>query len=100
MTWRRRDRRARACKGTRPPRVPRPPCDKDSDTGEREEGKTTWHRVVSFNPRVVNFAKHLDKGEKVAIEGAMDNRSFEKDGQTHYISEVVANTLASLSVKK
>jgi single-strand DNA-binding protein len=73
---------------------------RDSETNERKDGKTVWHRVVSFNPRVVNFAKHLDKGEKVSVEGAMDNRSYEKDGATQYISEVVADTLSSLSVKK
>ena len=73
---------------------------KDQETGERKDGKTVWHRVVSFNPRVVNFAKHLEKGEKVAIEGYMDNRSFESQGETKYISEVVAETLASLASKK
>ena len=72
---------------------------RDQESGEKKGERTIWHRVVSFNPRVVNFAKHLKKGEKVAIEGFMDNRSFEKDGKTSYIHEIVADSLASLSTK-
>ena len=72
---------------------------RDAESGDRKGERTIWHRVVSFNPRVVNFAKHLNKGEKIAIRGFMDNRSFEKDGKTTYIHEIVADQLSSLATK-
>ncbi len=61
----------------------------DKASGERKE-KTHWHRVVIFNPNLVKVAKnYLKKGSKVYIEGALENRSWEKDGVKQYTTEVV-----------
>lgn len=61
----------------------------DKASGERKE-RTQWHRVVIFNPALVKVAKnYLKKGSKVFIEGALENRSWEKDGVMQYTTEVV-----------
>jgi single-strand DNA-binding protein len=61
----------------------------DKSTGERKE-RTQWHRVVIFNPALVKVAKnYLKKGSKLYIEGALENRSWDKDGVKQYATEVV-----------
>ncbi len=62
---------------------------KDKATGERRE-KTEWHRVVVFNQGLVNVCEnYLHKGSKVYIEGQLETRSWEQDGQKKYTTEVV-----------
>ena len=62
---------------------------KDKATGERKE-KTEWHRVVIFNQGLVNVCKnYLKKGSKVYIEGQLETRSWEQDGQKKYTTEIV-----------
>ena len=62
---------------------------KDKNTGERKE-KTEWHRVSVFSPGLVNVCKnYLKKGSKVYLEGALETRSWEQDGQKKYSTEVV-----------
>ncbi|MCB1650903.1 MAG: single-stranded DNA-binding protein [Alphaproteobacteria bacterium] len=62
---------------------------KDKATGERKE-KTEWHRVVIFNQGLVNVAQnYLRKGSKVYIEGQLETRSWEQDGQKKYTTEIV-----------
>lgn len=62
---------------------------KDKATGERKE-RTEWHRVVIFNQGLVNVCEnYLKKGAKVYIEGQLETRSWEQDGQKKYTTEVV-----------
>ena len=62
---------------------------KDKSTGERRE-RTEWHRVVIFNDGLVRIAEqYLKKGSKVYLEGQLQTRKWEKDGQDHYSTEVV-----------
>ena len=62
---------------------------KDKATGERREN-TQWHRVVVFNQGLVNVCEnYLKKGSKVYIEGQLETRSWEQDGQKKYATEVV-----------
>lgn len=62
---------------------------KDRASGERRED-TTWHNIVIFNTRLADVAeKYVRKGSHVYVEGEIKNRSWEKDGQKHYITEIV-----------
>ena len=62
---------------------------KDKTTGEQRE-KTEWHKVIIFNAGLVKVAEnYLKKGSKVYIEGQLETRSYEKDGDTKYITEIV-----------
>ncbi|WP_303649974.1 single-stranded DNA-binding protein [Desulfobotulus pelophilus] len=67
----------------------------DRQTGEKKE-KTEWHRVVTFRRLAEICGQYLRKGSKVYIEGKLQTRSYEKDGQTRYITEVVAAELQML----
>lgn len=62
---------------------------KDKATGERKE-RTEWHRVVIFNQGLINVCEnYLRKGSKVYIEGQIETRSWEQDGQKRYATEIV-----------
>jgi single-strand DNA-binding protein len=62
--------------------------------GEEWKEETTWHNVVLW--RSENLANYLLKGKSVYIEGRIENRSYEKDGQKRYVSEVVADEVILL----
>lgn len=64
-------------------------------SGEWQE-KTTWHNIVVWGKQAQRAAK-LSKGDTLYLEGKIDNRSYEKDGQTRYISEVVCNYFRNLN---
>lgn len=62
---------------------------KDKATGERKE-RTEWHRVVVFNQNLINVCEnYLKKGSKIYVEGQLETRSWEQDGQKKYTTEVV-----------
>ncbi len=67
----------------------------DKTSGERQE-KTEWHRVVVFGKQAEVCGKYLSKGSSVYIEGRLQTRSWEKDGQTHYTTEVVVQNFQFL----
>jgi single-strand DNA-binding protein len=68
---------------------------KDKDSGEKKE-KTEWHRVVFFNRLAEIAGEYLKKGSQVYIEGELRTREWERDGQKHYSTEVVAGEMQML----
>jgi single-strand DNA-binding protein len=62
---------------------------KDRD-GNRQES-VDYHNVVVFGNQAENSAKYLTKGNGVYIEGRLQTRSWEKDGQKQYRTEIVAD---------
>ena len=69
---------------------------RDRQTGERRE-KTEWHRVVIFDPNLVEIAeKYLQKGSKVYLEGQLQTRKWtDQSGQEKYTTEVVLQRFRS-----
>ncbi len=68
---------------------------KDKDSGEQKE-RTEWHRVVFFNRLAEIAGEYLKKGSKVYVEGELRTRSYDKDGQKHYSTEIIANEMQML----
>lgn len=66
--------------------------------GNLEEA-TEWHRVVLWDKQAEFAGKYLTKGAKVYVEGRIQTRTYEKDGETKYITEIVAHEIQSLSPK-
>jgi len=62
---------------------------KDKNTGERKED-TSWHNIVVFNPYLVDICRAwLQKGTRVYLEGELKTRTYDKDGEKKYITEVI-----------
>lgn len=58
--------------------------------GKRQEA-VDYHNIVVFGKQAENCAKYLTKGSSTYVEGRMQTRSWDKDGQKHYRTEVVAD---------
>lgn len=62
---------------------------KDRATGERQE-RTQWHSVVVYNEHAAKFVRdYARKGDLVYVEGTIETRKYEKDGQDVYVTEIV-----------
>lgn len=68
---------------------------KDKNTGDKQE-RTEWHRIVFFGKLAEIAAQYLKKGSKVYIEGSLRTRQWEKDGQKHYTTEIIASEMQML----
>jgi single-strand DNA-binding protein len=64
-------------------------------SGQRQE-KTEWHRVTVWGDQAENCSKYLSKGRSVYVEGRLQTRSYDKDGQKHYATDVVADRVVFL----
>ena len=71
---------------------------KDKETGEDQE-RTEWHRVVLWRRLAEIAGEYLKKGSKVYIEGQLQTRKWEQEGQTRYTTEIVARDLQFLDSK-
>ena len=67
----------------------------DKASGERKE-RAEFHRIVMFNKLAEIAGEYLKKGSKVYVEGSLRTRQWEKDGQKHYTTEIVASEMQML----
>ncbi len=69
----------------------------DRNTGQRIEN-TDWHDIVVWRGLAEVVEKYVKKGTKVYVEGKLKKRSWQdKEGNTRYTTEVVADELTILS---
>lgn len=66
-------------------------------SGEREADFINC--VVWRNP-AENLAKYIKKGGLIGVDGRLQSRSYEHEGNTVYVTEVVADNVQFLEVKK
>lgn len=62
---------------------------KDRD-GKRQE-QADYHNIVVFGRQAETSAQYLKKGSGVFVEGRLQTRSWDKDGQKQYRTEIVAD---------
>lgn len=66
--------------------------------GERE---TDFFNITVWRGRAETCGKYLKKGNKVAIVGSLQNRTYEdKDGVKRYVTDVIANEVEFLTPKQ
>lgn len=62
---------------------------KDRD-GKRQE-QADYHNIVVFGRQAETSAQYLKKGSGVFVEGRLQTRSWDKDGQKQYRTEIIAD---------
>lgn len=69
-------------------------CDEvwTDDRGEQQK-KTEWVRFVAWRKQADLVGRLVKKGRRVYAEGRMQTRSWEKDGQKHYATEILLDKL-------
>ena len=68
-----------------------------SPTGEMRE-QTEWHRVVLFGKLAEVAGEYLRKGAQVYIEGQLRTRSWEDNGITRYVTEILVKTTGTMQM--
>jgi single-strand DNA-binding protein len=64
------------------------------------EDNTTWFNCIAFDKTAEVVERYVQKGSKVLVQGRIATRSYEKDGETKYVWEVVADRLSLESPKE
>lgn len=63
--------------------------------GQKKE-KTEWHRCVAWDKLAAIVESYVGKGDRLYVEGEIQYRSYEKDGDTRYVTEIVVQNLVML----
>lgn len=72
---------------------------KDKNTQEKVE-RTEWHRVVFYQKLAEIVGEYVKKGSKIYIEGSLRTRSWEKEGNKFYVTEIIADNMQMLDGPK
>ena len=67
-------------------------------SGQKQE-RTSWHNIVCWHPGLIGVIKnYVHKGDQLLVEGSIETRSWEKDGEKRYTTEIVMNFNATLEM--
>jgi len=61
--------------------------------------KTEWHRIVVWGKLADVIKQYVNKGDLIYISGELQTRQWDKDGQTHYSTEIRADKMRMLGSK-
>lgn len=72
--------------------------------GDKQE-KTEWHKCVAWNgAKGTGLAdvleKYAKKGDRMFVEGRLEYRTYEKDGETRYVTELVVREIVLLGSRR
>ena len=70
---------------------------KDRDGNQVEE--TQWHRVVFFGKLAEIAGEYLRKGSKIAVAGMIRYGKYDKDGVTHYTTDIACDQMKMLDAR-
>ncbi|HUX45331.1 MAG TPA: single-stranded DNA-binding protein [Terracidiphilus sp.] len=71
--------------------------DRQKDAQGNWQDKTEWHNLVAFTRLAEIVRDYVKKGSKLYVEGKIQSRNWEKDGQKHYRTEIIVNDISLLS---
>lgn len=57
---------------------------------------TEWHNIVAWRGLAKIIEQYVKKGDPLYIEGKITTRSYEKDGDMKYFTEIVTNNMQML----
>lgn len=62
--------------------------------GDEWVEETDWHNIVFW--RADNVAQYLVKGARIYVEGRIQTRSYEKNGEKRYATDIIAENVILL----
>ena len=68
-----------------------------TDASGNQQEQTQWHRIVVWDKIAQSCAKFLAKGKRVAVEGDLRYREWDRDGVKTQVAEVNAQSVEFLS---
>jgi single-strand DNA-binding protein len=70
------------------------------DKEGQDKEQTEWHNIVVWRSLADVAEKFLRKGSQVYIEGRIRYRTYEKDGQKKYITDIEADSINMLGSRQ
>jgi len=67
------------------------------EVGKDKKEMTEWHKVTVWGKHAANCALYLKKGSLAFVEGKLKTSKYEKNGVTHYSTEIIASDVQFLS---
>lgn len=71
-----------------------------TQSGQVIPDKTYWHNIVLWKQLAEVVEKYVSKGDKIYVEGKITSRSYDKNGTTVWITEIVAEKVELLGGRK
>ena len=68
-------------------------------TNQNGQREADFIPVVVWDKSAENLARYMHKGSLVSVDGRIQTRNYEKDGQRRYVTEVVADNVQFLDSK-
>ena len=65
-----------------------------------EEKQTDYLNVVAFGKTAEFVNKYFSKGSSIIVVGSIQSRTYEKDGQKRYVTEIIAEEVSFAGSKK
>lgn len=66
----------------------------------RFQDVTDFHDCVAWDKTAESISKYFYKGKEILVEGELQKRSYEKDGQKRWVSEVRVENFAFMGRKE
>jgi single-strand DNA-binding protein len=67
--------------------------------GKQIPERTEWHNITAWRGLAKIAESYIKKGTQLYVEGKLRTRTYEQDGVTKYITEVIADTIKLLGRK-
>lgn len=64
------------------------------------ENEADFIQCQAWNKQAEFLGTYIQKGQLIGIVGSINTRTYEKDGVTHYVTEVNVNSVQSLEFKE
>ena len=68
----------------------------DRPTRAGAEPETDWHQIVCWESAAEFANEYLTKGRLVCVVGRLSYRTYEREGQTYRVTEIVARDVVPL----
>lgn len=66
------------------------------DKQGEKQSSAEFNRCVCFNKVAEIAEEYVSKGQQIAVEGKLSTRSYDKEGVTHYTTEIIVTNLILL----
>ena len=70
-----------------------------TDEGRGEDKRTSWHTCVAFGKTAELVREYLRKGDQAHLQGRLQYREWEKDGQRRITAEIVVDRVTFVGGK-
>lgn len=71
-----------------------------TNSGYGDKKQTDWHDITAFGKLAEVCSQYIEKGTMVYVEGRIQYSTYEKDGQKHKSTKIIASDVTLLSSKQ